>query len=352
MIMAGQVSSLQVSGYRSLENIWIDLDSVNLITGPNGSGKSNLFNAIRLIKEAVEGRLARAIADEGGMESVLWAGPRQKKAVRMTLGITVEPFQYQLELGLRPFSEFPLFPMDPQIKSETLKVRGRALVDRKSTVANIRGIEGPWEMITNLVDSESIFANLQDPEKYSYLFHFREIVRRWMFYHSFRTDSDSPVRRAAMPTFAPFLQEDGSNLGPALYVIQRRGEFEALQKILAESFPGSMFSANPSSVTMITEGIERQITARELSEGTLKFLCLAAACFPVHLPPFVAFNEPETSLNPALFGPLAEIMAHAAQFGQLWVTTHSDQLSKEIVNRVGCKPIRLDKVDGSTIIAT
>ena len=240
--------------------------------------------------------------------------------------------------------------MDPQIKAETLKLGGRTLVDRKSSVANIRGVEGPWEMVTNLVDSETIFANLQDPEKYPFLFHFREIVRRWMFYHSFRTDPDSPVRRPAIPTFAPFLDEDGANLGPALYVIQNRGNIDALQQILSESFPGSMFSADSSSVSMFTKGIERQISARELSEGTMKFLCLAAACFPVQLPPFVAFNEPETSLNPALFGPLAEMMSYASQYGQLWVTTHSEQLSKEIIDRVGCKPIHLNKIDGCTVV--
>jgi predicted ATPase len=88
-----------------------------------------------------------------------------------------------------------------------------------------------------------------------------------------------------------------------------------------------------------------------MSDGTLKFLCLAAICFGVHPPPLIALNEPETSLNPSLLEPLADMILHASTGGQLWITTHSEALSKALVDRLACKPIRLDKVDGEPVRA-
>ena len=45
-------TTLAVSGYRSLGDLVVPLDRLNLVTGPNGSGKSNLYRALRLLAAA------------------------------------------------------------------------------------------------------------------------------------------------------------------------------------------------------------------------------------------------------------------------------------------------------------
>ena len=57
---------LQVSGYRSLRNVNLPLQQLNVITGPNGSGKSNLYRVLWLIAQICEGQFARTLAREGG----------------------------------------------------------------------------------------------------------------------------------------------------------------------------------------------------------------------------------------------------------------------------------------------
>jgi len=344
----GRVRALEVHGYRSIQGLELKLDDVNLVTGPNGCGKSNLFNAFRLVKSAIEGRLAMALADEGGLDSILWAGGRQKGPIRMHISVEVEPFEYSLELGLRPANEFPLFPADPQIKSEIVKLAGRVLVDRKSSVAHMRDVEGAMEMRVDLLDSESVFAQVRDPDRYPSLFHIRELVSRWTFYHEFRTDADSPIRRPAVPTYASRLTDDGTNLGPTLFVIEAQGEIERLREILEAAFSGTKFHFCEDRVEAQVESIDRAMGLKELSDGTLKFLALAAACFAKRPPPLIAFNEPEMSLSPAAIDPLADLLAHAAQFSQLWITTHSEELARALVNRTACRPIRLEKAGGET----
>ena len=69
------LNTLAVSGYRSLRDLVIPLDRLNLVTGPNGSGKSNLYRALRLLAETAQGRVIPSLAREGGLQSTLWAGP-------------------------------------------------------------------------------------------------------------------------------------------------------------------------------------------------------------------------------------------------------------------------------------
>jgi len=74
---------LAVSGYRSLQNVVLPLDRLTLVTGTNGSGKSNLYRALRLIVTAARGQLVGALAREGGLPAVMWAGPeRLSRAMR------------------------------------------------------------------------------------------------------------------------------------------------------------------------------------------------------------------------------------------------------------------------------
>jgi hypothetical protein len=63
----------------------------------------------------------------------------------------------------------------------------------------------------------------------------------------------------------------------------------------------------------------RPLDASELSDGTLRYLLLAAALFSPRLPPLLVLNEPENSLHPDLLVPLARLIAAVAERTQVWV---------------------------------
>ena len=137
------INQLSVSGYRSIRNITVEFQRINVLVGPNGCGKSNLYQSMYLLASAANGQLARALAAEGGMPSALWAGghPKHAKerranpsAASMVLGFASGNLVYELTCGLAPPNLLPRpydtepdpetgrpplwFELDPHIKSE------------------------------------------------------------------------------------------------------------------------------------------------------------------------------------------------------------------------------------------
>jgi predicted ATPase len=58
------ITAVAISNYRSLRDLVISLQKLNVITGPNGSGKSNLYRAVRLLADIAQGRVVPTLARE------------------------------------------------------------------------------------------------------------------------------------------------------------------------------------------------------------------------------------------------------------------------------------------------
>ena len=71
-----------IRGYRSLREVVLPLGRLTVITGANGTGKSSVYRALRLLADCGRGEVIGSLAREGGLESVLWAGPEQLQAAR------------------------------------------------------------------------------------------------------------------------------------------------------------------------------------------------------------------------------------------------------------------------------
>ncbi len=100
------ISRLCISGYRSLRDVRLEIGQLTVVTGANGSGKSSLYRALRLLADVAQGRIIQSLALEGGLQSVLWAGPEQfsraMKAGTQAVQGTVRKNSVSLKLGFLP----------------------------------------------------------------------------------------------------------------------------------------------------------------------------------------------------------------------------------------------------------
>jgi predicted ATPase len=357
------ITALRVEGYRSVRETVLDLGPLNVLTGPNGCGKSNLYRAVYLLHAAASGTLARTLADEGGMPSVLWAGPRKRHESReLLLGVRLTGgFSYTLRAGLPEANALPeqygFFKLDPLIKEETVHFEGAALLERGKNGVVLRDDSGKRVSLPmSLTRSESVFTQIAEPHRYPYLVNLRDTLQRWRFYHHFRTDEGAPLRQPQVGTFTPALAHDGRDLAAALATLLELGDPEMLHLTIRRALNGAELKVVHDSeharfrVQLQTPGLLRPLEAAELSDGTLRFLCLVAALLSPRLPPLLALNEPETSLHPDLLPALAELIVAASTRAQLWVVTHSTRLAEEIERLSGVAPVRLALQDGATLV--
>ncbi len=348
---------LRVSGYRSLRQIRLSLSQLTVVVGANGAGKTNLYRALQLISSAAQGTLATALAAEGGLPSALWAGPRRKQeSHRIELEIDLEDLAYELQVGLMPPPQGP-FELDPDVKEERLWVRDagkRHLVaERAASTAFARDEDGKRTSFPfKLWGGESVLAQIVEPQRFPLLSELRVRLLGWRFYHAFRTDAEAPARQPQVGVRTSALAHDGHDLAAALMTIDHSGDRDALHEAVSQAFPGAQLEldsiGNRFSFQLRMPGLLRSLLPAEASDGTLRFLFLLAALLSPRPPSFLALNEPETSLHPAMLRPVARLIAEASRRGQIFVVTHSQPLSQMLEAEASATTRLLEKHEGAS----
>lgn len=362
------LSAVSIKGYRSIRNLYLPVDACSIFIGANGVGKTNLYKALGLLRAAAEGTITRAIASEGGVESVMWAGKRNRiDPARIILKAHFDELQYGVEVGLPRSYEIgdglrmPVeagFVLEPFVKEEhlTTHLRGRevAMMERKGPMVALRDENGKRIVRKDAVlSSETALGSFRDGGRYPELEAARRELLDWRLYHDFRTDEASPIRRPCHAITTPTLSADGSDLAAVLatlFVI--RQDIVDLAAAIDDAFPGAALKAwdegSWCKFEMRFPDTPRPFGAQELSDGTLKYLCLLGALMGYRLPSLIALNEPEASLHPALLPPLARLIAQAAQRTRIWIVTHSEALAEALREETGKVARRVIKVDGAT----
>ncbi|RKP43476.1 AAA family ATPase [Trinickia fusca] len=357
------LTRFHVSGYRSIKSISVPLDEMNVLIGKNGVGKTNFYNAIKLLYAAATNTISELVMAEGGMESVLFsgasggAGAARRITLKAVLSDAGEPDMtciYEITIGLTAQQNGQAlgasFLFEPEVKAERLVHlhRGReyCLLERKGPLVSMTGIEqGVSSTEYDLLPSETALSQIRSPRDHYLAYAVRETLCNWRFYHEFRADKQSPLRQPCLAVTSPILSSDGANLAAVFATLAHtRGDTADLDQAISGAFPGAQIDIPVPGHTATfgmryREHPKRLFSPVELSDGTIRFLALVAALLSYRTPPFLALNEPETSLHPDLYGALAAVIAKAARRTQIVVVTHSHQLA-DLLTEYAASPKR------------
>jgi predicted ATPase len=296
-----RISEISIAGYRSLRAIRFPVGGLTVFVGANGVGKTNLYRSLQLLQAAAAGTLARELASEGGMQSALWAGKRMaNKPARMKLAVGLgaqargtraqDEFSYGIEAGAAYSYEIDIgvriptaaaFPLEPQIKEETLVFRqGRrplTILERRGPRAVATDEDGRKHALgSDLLASETALGALQDPARFPDVDVVRRTMLDWKFYYDFRSDRASALRQPCLAVTTPTLASDGSDLAAVLAtLVHIREDTVELDRAIDDAFPGAALVV-PQPQRTASFGLtlpdypKRVFEAAELSDGTLR----------------------------------------------------------------------------------
>jgi len=213
---------------------------------------------------------------------------------------------------------------------------------------------GEWcDAMRNLLPFDSMVTHCADPVDGLELLLMRERMRNWRFYDSLRTDADAPARRPHVLTYMPVPNSDGTDLAAAIATIQAIGDGDAFADAIDDAFPGARITVEGDDygvVTMHERSLLRPFAAKELSDGTLRYLLLVTALLSPRPPEIMILNEPEASLHPSLLDALARLLIAASRRSQIVLVSHSDRLIAGLRAAPMLHEIALIKAMGETSI--
>ncbi len=359
------IQRLKISGMLSFGPQGIDLpmEPLNVLIGPNGSGKSNFIEALALLQAAPRD-LSAPVKRMGGISEWLWKGdhvqgeavikavvnyPQNELPLLHTLKIVEHGGRFELtDEAIEYFRE----PVDTEGKDLLYHfLRGTAVL-RENT-------PGPFASnrrfgVDVISPEESILSQLRDPEVYPALRWLQKQYSDIMLYRNWEFGPDAGLRRSPRADEpSTFLTERGENL--PLVLSRLRGDsrqrfVKSLQQLYdgIEDFQVEV-SGGHADLFLVERGAgERYIPASRLSDGTLRYMALAAILLDPEPPPLVVIEEPELGLHPDLTLGIGRMLVEASQRMQLVVTTHSHGLI-DALDDCPSSVVVCEKYDGESI---
>ena len=147
-------------------------------------------------------------------------------------------------------------------------------------------------------------------------------------------NQEALIRQPTISRYEKRVAPDGQNLISVLHTLYT-GDRDFKQEINAamraafgDDFEELVFPPAADQRIQLRirwKSLRRELSAADLSDGTLRFLLLLTILASPEAAPVIAIDEPETGLHPSMFPIVAEYAVEAAERSQVILTTHSPQ---------------------------
>ncbi len=386
------ISELKIRNFKSLESVDLKLGHFNLLVGANASGKSNFLDALRFLQGVGRGLSISEILDgkpqlsstsrwdgiRGGAKYVAFRKRDGRRASRIDfdvsfhdveiLGPSGEPLRYRVCFSADADAPYA-FEDSPSLRNPDIAASYQAVFDilvqaywqssdihSKDLIFTTQGaiteiithldrqdisqLTAQWVALKPKIDAtnkalEKIKEQIADIPK--------KIIDgpNESFRSAYAVDNLSSMQfldplPAALRGYSSKvwrLGEDGEGFAALIHEIETNKSKPALLEWLKELRPDEISDvyAIPGAVNdymaAIREG-DTEFPAPSISEGTLRFIALAAAFFQPSMPKILVIEEIEKGLHPSRLRLLLELMrSQSKRTGtQVFATTHSPTL--------------------------
>ncbi|MGH9755576.1 MAG: AAA family ATPase [Blastocatellia bacterium] len=337
-----KIEQLDVKGFRSLKDVSWRPGDLNVVIGQNGTGKSNLLRMLELISASAQGRLSKYIQAAGGMEPILWDGRAPSITFHLKMDDSFEtqaiPNDYEVELARLGATGWYQVEHEKLTGDASTKYIERNAGSEKKGV--LGGINATWVDSSGPPAQEALLSLVtpsltsKPPLQYLQTVSFRKKLAGISVYHDLNVGQDSKIRQAPVARFEKRVEPDGQNLVTVLHTLYtgdrefERGIDAAMHAAFGGDYEKLVFPPAADQRVQLRvrwRTLQREQSAADLSDGTLRFLFLLTVLSAPDPPMLIAIDEPETGLHPAMMNIIAEYAVEAAMRTQLVFTTHSAQ---------------------------
>lgn len=177
-----------------------------------------------------------------------------------------------------------------------------------------------------------------------------EYMESWNVYHFHDTGETAYVKKTAQLADNDYLRADAGNLAAFLTSIRNSLQYQSIVSMIQrvapffQDFVLEPERNNPETIRLRWKhrGTEAYFDASDLSDGTLRFICLSTLLLQPDLPRTIILDEPELGLHPYALQLLAGLLRSAASRTQVIASTQSVTLANQLTP---ADVIVVDRVD-------
>jgi len=346
------IKEVKITNFYSFNQTTIILHpETNLLIGINGAGKSNFIKAIKLLREGVAGvGLKKHILDNlGGFDNSFFKGSKkiddiqsiniQYKFDGSEISRNANGFNFTEDIiyfiSITKSSSLSNYYIQEKITNES----GFVYLDFASGVGHLNEKVSEKNNKTSLVrysdfdPQELALKEVSDTDRYFALTTIKKSIKDILVYDYFDTTPKSPIRKPMLPTSERRLFADGTNLPQILNTIKinHKQQYKKIAEMLNEvnpNFSGFDFNFIGGNIELMLEesGLDSSIHVSNISDGTLRYLCLLSIFYNPERGRFICIDEPEVGLHPDMILNIANAIKEASEKTTLVISTHSDNL--------------------------
>lgn len=307
-----KINEITIRGFKSVENQTVSLKQVNVLIGGNGIGKTNFISAFELLRDIYDQRLQQYVIKHGGANALLYFGKKVTDEICADLEIENDGNLNRYVVHLKESQD--------------------RLYVAKSYTSYFSG--GKWH--DQQCDANTLEATIQKDHSGQACF-VAPLLGMFEVYHFHDTGATSPMKGLKAVNDNRKLRRDGSNIAPFLYFLKQKfpkyyGMIEGLVASVTPSFKSFYLEPNRLQPEMIrlewlhAEGGDQLFNDWQLSDGTLRFICLATLLLQPEPPCTIFIDEPELGLHPQAINKLAALIKNVSEKSQVVVSTQSANL--------------------------